>query len=99
MCACLLDKLLNLSVDFAAGQKTHFTCAEDCRVLKGDFVVFSVFGSRYSAKISLLVGHNLSTTVNLFFADDRAGWLWLMLLFWVVVVYAPNSIDERRSFI
>ena len=30
----------NLSVDVAAVQGTHLTCAEDCQVLEGDFVIF-----------------------------------------------------------
>ena len=39
-------------------------------MLGGDFVVFSVFGSHYSAGVSLLVGHSLNAIVNLVFADN-----------------------------
>ena len=67
-CVYLLE-LLNLCVNVAAVQETHFICAEDCRVLECDFVVFAVFGSSCSAGVSLLVGHNLNAIVNLVFAD------------------------------
>ena len=44
-CAHLLGELLNLCVNVAAVQETHFTCTEDCRVLESDLVVFSALGS------------------------------------------------------
>ena len=89
--------------DVAAVQETIFTCAEDCQVLDGDFVVFLAFGSRSTAGISLLVGRSLNAIVNLVFTDD-GGWLVVSIVaaksfeFRVVVVYAPNSAGERRSF-
>ena len=58
-------------MNVTAVQKTHFTYAEDCRMLEGDFVVFSAFGGRYSAEVSLLVGRTLNAIVNLVFAGDR----------------------------
>ena len=42
---CTLEPQVNV----AAMQETHFTNAEDCRVLEGEFVVFLVFDSRCSA--------------------------------------------------
>ena len=67
-CAHLLAELKNLSVNVAAMQQTHFICAADCRVLENDFNVFSAYGSRSSAGVSLLVGHSLD--VDLVFAGD-----------------------------
>ena len=78
-CPYLLGELSNLCMDFAAVQDTHFTFAEECQVLEGDFVVFPAFGCRCSEKVSLLVGRSLNAIVNLVFAEDGAGWLWLML--------------------
>ena len=102
-CARLLGELSNLEVDVAAVQGTHFTCPEDCRVLKGDFVVSSAFGSRCSAGTSLLVGRGLNAIVNLVFEDDRGRLVVADVAvksfeFWVVAAYAPNSVGERRSF-
>ena len=54
----------------AAVQETHFTSEADCRVLEGDFVVFSAFGRHNSAGVSLLVERSLDAIVNLAFADD-----------------------------
>ena len=74
-----------------------------CGVLEGNFVVFSVFGSRCVARVSLLVGLSLNANVNLVFAGDE-GWLVVADIavktfkFRVVAVYAPNIVGERRSF-
>ena len=57
-CARLLAEFKNLRVDVAAVQETHFICAADCRVLASDFIVFSAYGSRSSAGVSLLVGRS-----------------------------------------
>ena len=38
-CTRLLGKLSNLSMNVAAVQETHFTCAVDCRVLEDDYFV------------------------------------------------------------
>ena len=56
--------------EFAAVQETHFTCEADCRVLENDFVVYSAFGRRSSAGVSLLVGRSLDVIVNVVFAGD-----------------------------
>ena len=91
----LLGELSNLGVDVTVQQETHFICAE------GDFVVFSAFGSRCGAGVSLLVGRSLNANVNLVFAGDE-GRLFVADIvvktfeFQVVAVYAPNG--ERRSF-
>ena len=103
-CARLLGELSNLCVDvMTAVQGTHFICAEDCRVLKDDLVVFSAFGSHCSAGVSPLVGHSLNAIVNLIFAGDRDRLVVVDVAvksfeFRVVVVDAPNSIGETRSF-
>ena len=68
-CSRLLGELSNLGVNIAAMQETHFICAVDCRPLEGDFVVFSAFGSRCSARVSLLVGRSLNANF---------GWLRFM---------------------
>ena len=101
-CARLSDELLNLRMNVAAVQETHFTCAEDCWVMEDDFVVFSAFPSHCSAGISLLVGCSLNVIVNLVFEDDE-GWLVVADVaiksfeFWVVAVYVPNYTGERHS--
>ena len=69
-CACLLGELWNLCLNVSAVQETHFICAEDCRVLRDDFEVFSAFGSRCSARVFLLVGHSLNVIVNLVFPGN-----------------------------
>ena len=73
-CARLLAELKILSVDVAAVQETHFICAADSHVLENDFNVFSAYGSRSSAGVSLLVGHSLDADVDIVFAGD-GGWL------------------------
>ena len=75
----MLAELKNLGVDVAAVQETHFPCGADCRVLESDFNVFSAYGSRTSAGVSLLVGRSLDADVDVVFAGDGAGWLWPML--------------------
>ena len=72
-------------------------------MLEGDFVVFSAFGSRCGAGISLLVGRSLNANVNLFFAGDEGRLVVADIAvktfeFQVVAVYAPNTAGERRSF-
>ena len=69
-CARLLGELKNIRVDVAAVQETHFTCDADCRVLVNDFNVFSAYGSRASAGVSLLVGRSLDADVDVVFAGD-----------------------------
>ena len=98
-CAHVLGELLNLCVNVAAVQETHFICAEDCCVLEDDFVFFSAFSS---TEVSLLIGHSLNAIVNLVFAVDRgrrvvADVAVKRFEFWVVVVYAPNCAGERRT--
>ena len=66
----LLSELKNLGVIVAAVQETHFTCGADCRVLESNFNVFSAYGSRTSAGVSLLVGHSLDADVDVVFAGD-----------------------------
>ena len=84
-------------------QETNFICTEDCRVLEGDFVVFSAFGSRCGAGISLLVGRSLNANVNLVFAGDEGRLVVADIAvktfeFRVGAVYAPSTVGERRSF-
>ena len=71
-CARLLGKLSNLIVNVAvaAAQETYFICAADCLVLEKDFVVFSAYGNRSGAMVSLLVGRCHDADVNVVFADD-----------------------------
>ena len=69
-CAHLLGELSNICVYVAPVQETHFICAEDCRMVKGEFVVFSAVGSRCRAGISQQVGRSFDAIVNLVFADD-----------------------------
>ena len=71
-------------------------------MLQGDIVVFSAFGSRCSAGVSLLVGRSLDVIVNLVFADDGGRLIVADVAvktfeFRVVAVYASNSTGERRS--
>ena len=102
-CACLLGELSNPCMDVAAVQENRFTCTGHCRVLEDGFVTFSAFGTYCSAGFSLLVGRSLHTIVNLIFADDRGQLVVADVAvkrfeFWLVAVYAPNSIGERSSF-
>ena len=78
-----------------------FIYVADCRVLEGDFVVFSVFGSRFGAGVSRQVGGSLNANVNLVFAGDVGRMVVADIAvktfeFWVVAVYAPNISGERR---
>ena len=99
----LLGELSNLNVNVATVQETHFTCAKDCRVLEGGFLVFSAFSSCCSTGVSQLVGHSLNVIVNLDFADD-GGRLFVADVtirnfeFQVVAVYVPNTVGKRGSF-
>ena len=98
----LLGELSNLYVYVTTVEETHFTCAEDCRVLSDDFKVVLAFGNRCSARVSRLVGHSLNVIVNLFVGDEGrlvvADVAFKSFEFRVVTVYAPNSVGERRSF-
>ena len=83
-------------------QETHFICAADPRVLGNDFNVFSAYGSRSSAGVSLLVGRSLDADVDVFAVDggrlvvaDVAVKSFKIRL---VAVYAPNIAGERVSF-
>ena len=65
-------------------------------------MVFSAFGSRCSAEVSLLVGPSLNAIVNLVFADDGGRLVVADVAvksfeLRVVAVYAPNYAGERRS--
>ena len=96
-CARLLGGLSNLRVP--AVQETHFICAEDSRVLENDFNVFSAYGSRGSAGVSLLVGRSLDADVVVFAGDGGclvvADVAVKSFKFRLVVVYAPNIVAER----
>ena len=94
-CTRLLGELKTLGVDVAAVQETHFTCGADCRVLEKDFNVFSAYGSRASAGVSLLVGRSLDANVDVVFAGDGgrlvvADVAVKSFKFRLVAVYAPN---------
>ena len=80
-CAHFLGEFKNLSVHVAAGQETRFISAADCRVLEGDFNVYSAYDSHSSAGVCLLVGRRLDFDVDVVFAGDGASWLWPMLPF------------------
>ena len=102
-CTRLLAELKNLGVDVAAVQETHFTCGADCRVLESDFNVFSAYGSRTSAGVSLLVGRSLDADVDVVFAGDEgrlvvADVAMKSFKFRLVAVYASNIAAERLSF-
>ena len=85
--ARLLCELSTLSVNVAAVQETHFTCAADCGVRENNYVVLSAYGSRSSIGVSLLIGRSLNADVNLVLADD-GGWL-------VVANVAVKSFEFR----
>ena len=103
-CVHLLAELLNLCLDVAAVQETHFICKVDCRVLRDDFVIYSAFGSHLSAGVSLLVGHSLDAIVDVVFAGDGGRLLVADVTmktfeFRIAAVYAPNSAAERRPIL
>ena len=102
-CTRLLGELKNLGVDVAAVQETHFTCSANRRVLESDFNVFSAYGSRTSAGVSLLVGRSLNADVGVVFAGDGgrlvvADVAIKSFKFRLVAVYASNIAAERISF-
>ena len=83
-------------------QETHFTCDADCWVLENDFNVFSAYGSRVSAGVSLLVGRSLDADVDVVFAGDGCRLVVADVAvknfkFRLVAVYAPNIAAERVS--
>ena len=89
-------------VDIATVQKTHFTYAADCRMLKDDYVVFSSYGSRSSVGVYLLIGRCLNADVNLvivvnggrlFVADAAVK----MFEFQVVAASVTKIVLERVS--
>ena len=72
-------------------------------MLDNDFVVYSAFGSRLSAGVSLLVGRSLDAIVNFVFAGDEdrllvADVTVITFEFRIAAVYAPNIAVERRLF-
>ena len=96
-CAHLVGDLSNLSVNVAAVQETHFTCAADSRVLQNDYVTLSAFGSRSSIGDSLLIRRSLNADeylVLVVVADVAIK----SFEFRVAAVYAPNIAVERVSF-
>ena len=102
-CTRLLGELKTLGVDVAAVQETHFTCGADCRVLESDFNVFSAYGSRTSAGVSLLVGRGLDADVDVVFAGDGGRLVVADVAvrgfrFRLVAVCAPSIVVERVSF-
>ena len=102
-CTRLLAELKSLGVNVAAVQETHFPCGADCRVLESDFNVFSAYGSRASAGVSLLVGRSLDADVDVVFAGDGgrlvvADVAVKSFKFRLVTVYASNIAAERVSF-
>ena len=102
-CTRLLGQLKNLGVDVAAVQETHFPFGVDCRVLECDFNVFSAYGSRTSAGVSLLVRRSLDTDIDVVFAGD-GGRLVVAdvdvksFKFHLVAVYALNITAEGFPF-
>ena len=101
-CVRLLEHS-SLSLDVAAMQETHFICAADCRVLKNNFAVFSAYGNRSSARVSLLFGRSFDADVNVVFAGDEgqlvvADVAVKSFKFWLVAIYEPNTAVERVSF-
>ena len=100
-CARLLGELKNLSDNVAAVQETHFICAAECLVLEEDFNVFSAYGSRGSAEVSLLVGHSLDADVVFAGDGSRLGVADVAVKsfkFRLVAVYPSNIAAERVSF-
>jgi len=95
----VLGDLLNLKVDVAALQETHFVCQADERVLTDDYFVFSAYGDRNARGVSLLVKRSLGASVNvaagrLIVADVAVN----SRKFRIVVVYAPNTPGGRVPF-
>ena len=101
--AHLLARPKNLRVNVSAVQETRFLCAADCRVPENDFNVFSAYGSRSSAGVSLLVGRSLDANVDVVFAGDGGrlvvtDFAVKSLKFRLVVAYAPSTAVKRVSF-
>ena len=102
-CTHLLGELKTLGVNVAAVQETHFTCSADCRVLESDFNLFSAYGSRTSAGVSLLVGRSLDADVDVVCAGDGgrlvvADVAVKSFKFRLVAVYTSNIAAEKVYF-
>ena len=71
-------------------------------MLEDDFVVYSAFGSRFGARVSLLVGRSLDAIVNVFAGDGGrllvADVAVKTFNFRIAAVHVPTSSAERRSF-
>ena len=62
--------------------------------------IFSAYGSRSNAGVSLLVGRNPDADVDVVFAGDLSRLVVAVksFTFWLVEVYAPNTAVKRVSF-
>ena len=69
----MLHELLNLDVNVAVVQETHFICMEDNNVLE-NYVILSAFSKCNSTRIFLQIGHSFKVEVILVFANDKS-WL------------------------
>ena len=73
-------------------------------MLKNDFIIYSAFGSHFSAGVSQLVGRSLDAIVNVAFAGDGGRLLVAdvavkIFEFRIAAVHVPNATAERRSFL
>ena len=84
-------------------QETHFISAVNCRVQENAFAVFSAYGNRNSAVVSLLVGHSLDADLNVVFAGDGdrlivADVAIKSFKYRVAPVYTPISLVRELPF-
>ena len=102
-CACLLGELSNLCVNVAAVQGLTSLAQRTVRCWRTTLWSFRHSVATVALGISLLVGRSFNDIVTLVFASDGGRLVVANVAdkhfeFWVVAVYAPNSIGERRSF-
>ena len=99
----LLKDLLDLKVDVAAIEETHFVRPVDSRVLANDYYVVSDYGNNVSRGVSLLVRCALNPRIDIVHRS-RVGRAIVAdvairdFTFRVVAAYAPNIRGERVSF-
>ena len=101
--ARILADLVDLHVDIAALEETHFICRGDERVLDGDYFVVSSYGDLLSRGVSLLVKRSLNARIDVVAVGSEGRFVVVDVAvrgceFRVVAVYAPNVARERRIF-
>ena len=100
--ARVLADLVDLGVDIAALEETHFICRGDERVLDGDYFVVSSYGDHLSRGVSLLVKRSLNARIDVVAVGSEGRFVVVDVAvrgcdFRVVAVYAPTYLGRDVS--